>query len=476
MSRRKESWIGPLGVLVIAGLAFGQDEQRRIERAVRTADPAMRERIDSSLSFAERSYLEVGGFLSTTFVNLNDSNDNSRRYFSPEISIYGRAVIDGAHTFFGRARFQYREFSQGDSFDDRGDRWGEPFVDRWWYEFDLKAAKAAYDGKTIDGNLNIRVGRQFVDWGSGLTLSENLYAFRPTIEAGRFTVDGLAGITPGDQSVTDFDASRGEFNEETWRGFFGGRFAYRTKGNEEFYAFVLAQVDYNEDGPSRPNLGFQVDHEYNSQYFGIGSTGSLFARLLYTGEFVYEIGDSQSDPLRGPQQEEDIQAWAARGDLTYLFADRNNSRAEFETIFASGDRDRLVTSDTVGGNLAGTSDHAFNSMGFVNTGLAFAPSLSNIMTFRFGASTYPFPEAANVERLQVGADLFFLNKLDPKAPIDEPTSRDYFLGVETDFYVNYRVTSDLAFSLRYGVFFPSAAVETEKDTRQFIFLGMTLSF
>lgn len=468
--------MAPLVLAVACGSALGQDEQRRIERAVRTADPAERERIDSSLSFGERSYLEVGGFMSQTFVNLNDSNDNSRRYWSPEVSLYGRAVLDGAHTFFGRARFQYREFSQGDSFDDRGDRWGEPFVDRWWYEFDLKAAKAAYEGKTIDGNLNIRAGRQFVDWGSGLTLSENLYALRPTIEFGRFTIDLLAGITPGDQSVTDFDASRGEFNEETWRGFFGGRLAYRTKENEEFYGFVLGQVDYNEDGPSRPDLGFQVDHDYNSVYFGIGSTGSLWSRVLYTGEFVYEIGESQSDPLRGPQEGEEILAWAARGELAYLFADRNNSRAEFETIFASGDRDRLVTSDTVGGNLAGTGDHAFNSMGFVNTGLAFAPSLSNIMTFRLGASTFPFPEAENFEQLQVGIDLFALNKLDAKAPIDEPTSRDYFLGFETDLYANYRITSDLAFSVRYGVFFPGAAVESEKDTRQFVFLGMTLSF
>lgn len=472
-----ESWIVPLTLAIISGAAFGQaDTQRRIERAVRTADPAERERIDSSLSFGERSYFEYGGYLSTTFVNLNDSNDNSRRYFSPEVSLYGRAVIDGAHTFFGRARFQYRDFSQGDSFDGRGDRWGEPFVDRWWYEFDLKAAAAAYDGKTIDGNFNVRAGRQFVDWGSGLTLSENLYAIRPTIEVGRFTADFLAGVTPPDQSITDFDASRSEYNEETLRGFFGGRLAYRTKGNEEFYTFFLAQVDYNDDAGSRPPLPIEVDFDYNSQYLGFGSTGSLWARLLYDAEFVYQFGTSMSDPLRGVQEEEDIGAWAARGQLTYLFADRNNSRAEFECIFASGDSDRLVTSDTVGGNLAGTGDHAFNSMGFVNTGLAFAPSLSNIMTYRLGASTFPFPEVENFEQFQIGVDFFLLNKMDPKAPIDEPTSNDYFLGFETDLYANFRVTSDLAFSVRYGVFFPSAAVETEKDTRQFIFLGMTLSF
>ncbi len=472
-----ECWIVPLAVAVCTGAACGQDEQRRIERAVRTAvDPAEREKIDPNLTMAERSYIEFGGYFSATFVNLNDSNDNSRTYFSPEIALYGRAAIDGVHNFFGRARFRYNDFSQGDSFDGRGDRWSEPFIDRWTYEFDLRQAAAAYHGKSLDWNFNLVLGRQFVDWGSGLTLSENLYAARPTFEFGRFTLETLAGVTPGDQSVTDFDASRADFNEETWRGFFGGRLSYRTRSNEEFYTFVLAQVDYNEDSGSRPPLPVEVDFDYNSQYLGFGSTGSLFARMLYEAEFVYEFGESQSDPLRGAQTGEDIGAFAARGQATWLFADANNSRAEFEAIFASGDRDRLVTSDTVGGNLSGTDDHSFNSMGFVNTGLAFAPSLSNLMSYRLGASTFPFPEVDYLEQFQIGADGFMLFKLDPKAPIDEPTSRDYFLGFEMDYYLNYRVTSDLAFSVRYGVFFPSAAVETEKDTRHFVFLGMTLSF
>lgn len=470
-------WSAPLLLLVVAASASAQqDTQRRIERAIRTADPAERLRIDRNLNWTERSLLDFGGSFSTTFVHLTDSADNARRLFQPEFTLYGRAVFDGAHTFFGRARFQYRAFSEGDSFDDRGDRWAEPFVDRYWYEFDLRNAMAAYQGKSIDGNLNLRVGRQFVDWGAGLVLSENLYAIRPTIEIGRFSVDGVAGVTPGDESVTDFDASRQDFNEETWRGFFGARAAYRTKGNEEFYAYYLAMADYNDDGASRPALPIPVDHEYNAQYLGFGSTGSLLSQLLYVAEFVYQFGESQSDPLRGVQTEEKIGAWASRGELIYLFADQNNSRAEFEAIFASGDPDRLVTSDTVGGNLSGTVDRAFNSLGFVNTGLAFAPSLSNIMSFRLGASTSPFVGVEGLEQMQVGADFFLLSKMDGRAPIDEPTSRDRFLGPEVDLYVNYRITSDLAVSARYGVFFPSAAIQSEKDTRHFVFLGMTLSF
>jgi hypothetical protein len=470
---------GIAGLVCTPGALAQQDIERRVERALRTADPAERRRVDPALTVAERSQLDVGGFLSFSYLHLTDSLDNSRRLFQPEVTLFGRVVIDGPHTFFVRSRFQYRDFSEGDSFDGRGDRWTSPFLDRYWYEFDMRQAAAAYEGRSIGGNINVRVGRQFVDWAGGLTLSENLLAGRTRFEFGRWTLDTLAGVTPGDESVTDFDASRRDFNRDTKRGFFGGLLSYRTRGNDEFYTYLLHQTDHNDSAPSRPPLPIDVDHDYESWYLGFGSSGSLSAQMLYLGEFVYQFGSSMSDPLRAfpdPQTKEDIGAWAARGQLTYLFADKNNSRAEFECIFASGDPDRLVTSDTVGGNLSGTIDRAFNSMGFVNTGLAFSPSLSNIMTFRVGGATSPFASVDGLENFQVGADFLFLNKMDTRAPITEPTNDDRFLGFETDLFVNYRITSDLAVSARYGVFFPGDAIAGEKHTRHFVFLGVTLSF
>lgn len=428
-----------------------------------------------TLGLAERSVLDVGGYAALSYVNLNDSNDNSRRLWQPEVALYGRSVIDGAHTFFVRARFQYQAFSEGDSFDGRGDDWTTPFVDRYWYEFDMRRAAAAYEGRTISGNINLRVGRQFVDWANGLVLSENLYAIRPTFEINRFTIEGLAGVTPGDQSVTDFDASWKAYDDDVTRGWFGGRLIYSTRGGDDFYTFFIHQADYNDDRDPRLPIG-DVEFEYNSSYLGFGSDGSFTNDLLYVAEFVYQFGDSQSDPLRGAQTEEDISAWAARGQLTYLLGDSWNTRFEYENIFASGDSDRLTTSDTVGGNRSGSTDEAFNSMGFVNTGLAFSPSLSNIMTFRVGVSTFPFTTIDGFQQFQVGVDLFALNKMDSSAPIDEPTDDERFLGFETDFFLNYRITSDLAVTARYGLFFPGAAIATETDTRHFVFLGVTLSF
>lgn len=485
---RARAWRAAAALLIAATAASAQEEQRRIERALRLPDAAGRLRIDPDLSITERSFVDIGGFFNFTALNLNDEVENSRRLLQYDATLYGQASLDGAHTAFFRSRFRYRDFSPGDSFTGRGDEWAEPFLDRYWYEFDLRRAAAAYQGRSIDTNVNLRVGRQFVDWGAGLALSEVLYAVQPTVSwKERFSIEGLAGITPGDEEVVDFDAARDAFNRDTERGFFGALLRYRTEQAREVYAFALHMQDYNTDTLARFGVLTPVDFNYEATYLGIGTTGSLGPDWLYLGEFVYQLGESTTDPLQGAgadpalgiggaQREEDIYAFAGRAQLTYLLRDRNDSRFQLETIFASGDSNRGNTSDTVGGNQPGTDDNAFNSLGFANTGLAFAPSLSNILTVRAGASTFPFKGHSVLDRFQVGADIILLNKFDEAAPIDEPTRERTFLGVETDLYLNYRVTSDLALNVRYGAFFPGTAIAGEHDTRHFVLFGITLSF
>ena len=464
--------------LLCAAPASGQADTRRIERAVRLADESYRIRVDTSLGLTERSMFDVGGFVSMTGVWLDDADDNSRRLFRPELTLYGRAIVDGAHRAFVRARFRYSAYSEGDSFDDRGDRWNEPFLERWWYEFDLASLVAAYEGRASDFNFNIRLGRQFIDWGTGLVLSEGLYAARPTLSfgGGAVELEGLIGITPGDESVVDFDASRQGYNEDTERGFFGGLLRWTTESDQQLYAYVIHMEDYNGDSVSRVDLGVPVDFEYDATYVGIGVDLALLSRLRFDAEFVYQFGDSASDPLRGVQTREDVSAWAGRARFQYLFTGPASAVLEFETLLASGDDDRLVSTDTVGGNLAGTKDTGFNSLGFVNTGLSFAPSLSNLMIFRAGVRAFPFHEVEPLERLQLGVDLFLHTKMDANAPIEEPTNDDRYLGFEADLLLNWRVMSDLTITARYGVFFPGEAITSEKDARHFVFLGCTLAF
>jgi hypothetical protein len=130
----------------------------------------------------------------------------------------------------------------------------------------------------------------------------------------------------------------------------------------------------------------------------------------------------------------------------------------------------------MGGNESGTDDNAFNGFGLVNTGLAFGPNASNLLLTRIGASSYPFHDTSWFDRLQLGGDVFVFNKLDKEAPIDERTSDDRYLGVETNVYANWKISSDLSVTTRYGVFFPGDAIEVENDARHFVYTGVTLGF
>ncbi len=467
-----------LAALGSASSALAQPSDARLQRAARQADPAERYQVDPSLAAGERTMLDFGGFATCSFLTLDDASDDTRTLLQPEVALYARAVIDGVHEFFVRTRFQYRDYVEGESFDGRGDRWTDPFLERYWYEFDLRRFVQRRHGRTLDGTVNVRGGRLFVDWGAGLTLSQNIWGAKGRVEWGQWAFDAVAGVTPGDSSVVDFDASRKDYQRRTWRAYYGGMLSYRLRNGKEFYGYYLYESDHNrDDEPTLDPFPFPVQFEYDAQYLGVGANGPIGRSLLYVAEFVYEFGQSMSDPLRAPgQPKEDINAWAARAQLSWLFHDRRQSAIELEALFASGDDDRFVSTDTVGGNAPGTRDTAFNSLGFVNTGLAFAGAFSNLIVLRAGGSTSLLTGRDGFGRLQVGVDLLNFFKFDADGGIDEPTDDDRYIGFETDVYANYRITSDLAITARYGIFFPGDAILRDDDPRHFVFLGATLSF
>ena len=321
-------------------------------------------------------------------------------------------------------------------------------------------------------------GRQLVTWGNGLTLSDVVDGGILSVRYGPFTLDAVAGVTFDD--VVDFDLSRPDFRNDTHRGLFGAMLGTEWAG-QRVYAYGLVQRDYNGD-EQLVGGGLRTRFDYNSHYLGVGASGNIGDALLYGVEAVYEGGDTLSnsfdpapgDPVR--QTRDDIHAFALDGRLDYVFAGRGRTRLSGEVILATGDRDRTLTSTTFGGNRPGTNDHAFNSLGLLNTGLAFAPAVSNLIVARAGASTFPLPETAAFRQLQLGFDVLVFHKFYRDAPIDEPTDDERYLGTELDLYVNWQLTSDVSLAVRYGLFFPGSAIEQDDDARQFFFAGLTYAF
>jgi hypothetical protein len=474
--------------LFMAASALGQpqpDVVRRLERQLREMDATYRLAIPPDQPIAERLLLDFGGTYRFGFYAIDDPTGETRILRQSDARVYLRAELDGTHRFFGRLRFQYDDWNSGDSFDGRGDELRSPIGERYWYQFDLRGAKQAERGERVPYNLNVKAGRQFVDWGTGLTLSNDLYAGLVDVEYADLGVIGLVGLTPSGDTV-DFDGSRPGFDSDTDRAFYGGVLEYRGFSSHRPYAYVLVQRDDN----SRDFRTFQgalgpipTRFDYDSTYVGLGGRGSIGPQLRYRVEVVYELGEGLSnsfDPattIAIPQTREDIDAWAGVLGLTYLLRDEADTRIDFELIGGSGDDDRLDSANTFGGNRPGTDDNAFNALGYVNTGLALAPEPSNLLSARFGVSTYPFLGTKHLSRARVGVSGLLFAKIDEDAPLNVRTTADTFVGGEIDLYLDWRLASDVNAHVRYGLFLPGDAMPAdEDDPRHFVYAGLSYAF
>src|SRR5581483_6533696 len=177
------------------------------------------------------------------------------------------------------------------------------------------------------------------------------------------------------------------------------------------------------------------------------------------------------------QTRDHIEAWAVDGRLDYVLPDTHSTRLSAEVLYASGDSDRVSsTTATYGGNTPNTKDRAFNAFGLPDIGTAFSPSVSNLLMFRVGATSFPLSDIKPFRKMQLGTDLYFFAKANTDAPIDEATTNSRWLGVEPDIYMNWQISSDVALSVRYGLFIPGDAITDDVKMRQFLFAGVTVSF
>jgi hypothetical protein len=460
-----------------------RDSVERFERRLEQIQRDVRERAAPATSIDQRVLIDYGAFVTFDFLAVDDPDQRTHILRQYDLVGYGRLNLDGAHELFARVRTSYRDFNSGDSFTGQGDDWVEPTLDRGHYRFDLRRAAAAYGGPAVDFDLVAQGGRQLVVWANGLVLNEELDGVIARIGNDLLSIDFVAAVTR--PSIADFDTSRPGFLGDTHRGFFGGMLTARV-GTHRPFLYFLAQRDYNDDSDTLVTGDVVTEFQYDSYYIGAGASGALSDNLLYSAELAFEGGKGLSnsfelaaDRTTGTpisQTKEYINAFAANVRLDYLVNDPNRSRLAGEVILATGDDDRLHTSNTFGGNAPDTDDKSFNAFGLLNTGLAFAPDVSNLAMLRLGASTFPFPDGVAFREFQVGLDVFVFNKFDADAPVDEFTRNHHYLGMETDLYINWQITSDLAASLRYGVFFPGAGIDTDHDERHFLFTGVTYAF
>lgn len=435
----------------------------------RAARDTIWSQIDDELTPAQETDFDFGGSYSFHLFIYDDGINSSRTFRRNDLRVWSRLVLDeGAHEFFARVRTSYLDFNDGDSFDGNDNDWEGPNLERGYYKFDLRKALRAAGHDNIGYDLRVKVGRDLVEFGTGLALSQVLDHVGVQAVVGDWEFDGLVGRTVGSQF--DFDRSRPIDRER--RTFFGAQAQYLGWDDHRPFAYVLWQRDHNNEIVPSPLQQF----DYDSFYVGLGSRGEIVQNLRYSTEWVYESGHSFGN--RRYLHDDVIRAWAFDFELEYLFDVHTHPRASLEYIFASGDPDRTGSpTNAIGGNRGDDTDRGFNAFGYRDTGLSFAPVMSNIHIWRAGASFYPFEGDRCLDKLELGTNWFMYWKNRRDGAVSDTTAdvQSGYLGWEMDYYANWQIANDLFWTVRSGAFFPGSAF-SDQTTRTFVLTGVTWSF
>ncbi len=184
--------------------------------------------------------------------------------------------------------------------------------------------------------------------------------------------------------------------------------------------------------------------------------------------------------LERPQKRVAVLAQAGILGLTWLGRDAMDTRIDYQMLAGSGSVNRLDSGNTYGGIQPSRTDTSFNSLGYVNTGLVFAPDPSNLFCPSLTYSFSPFRGNDIFGDMRFSLSAFLYVRWESDAPISVPTNLggSNLMGSEYDFNIDWRVWSDVNVSFRYGLFVPNSSVfsDVESEPRQFLYFGVTYAF
>ena len=417
-------------------------------------------RITGGEDIEEEMFLDGGGWFHFNLVSLDDHpirKNRTLRY--NDLRLWAQARINENVTAYVRLRTTYADFNSGDQIEgDKDDTYRLLAIDQAYVEED-------YSTETED--FTIRLGRQFFTLGRGLLFNGVAQGGMASLISGPFSARAFAAHSV----ISDDDIDRSLPNADDSRRLFGGAELGWFLGLDHAVYFAgLIERDLNREKPTSPTQ----DWGYDATYYALGMRGRILGDLTWAGEGVYEYGEGFA---AGSTYREAIKAWGLTLNLQYTPDVSGTPLFVVEYITGSGDRDRGSVTDTTAGNTLGTDDRAFLPFGFVQTGFALFPRISNIHILRFGGSCRPFESVEGLENLEFGAYGYVYRKDKKEAPISDPRSflADREVGTELDLFLRWRVLSDVGISINYGRFFPGNAY-VDNEPRDFLSTGVTYSF
>ena len=462
--------------LLVAGVAVGvlaasspaQPRPEEVFQRTLFLERDIRERLEREVPPEQKALIEWGGFYVPSYTYYDDIDGGHAHLTRQDLRLWTQIYAGEVHRIFARMRLDYVDFAAGDAQGFRQHDLGGPNLEIGYYELNLTAAAQKYWGRKWPVQVVGRAGRQYIEVGRGIALGKILDAGLFEIDAKDFAFTGFAGRSIEsedniDRSVPGFTRSR--------RTFYGGELRLTGLERHEPYVYFVLQRDWSEE---KPVTRFQ-DYRYDSQYYGIGDRGSLASNLRYEVEAVWEKGRSVAN---GQQDaDEPIRAFAFDAEVDYYMDHPLRPVFTGEYGYASGDGDRGRATTAFLGNTMGTDDDAYQGFGYVNSGLALGARFTNLQFLRVGGRFTPYEKKTGAGRIDVGGDYYWLFKTDKDGPISDfravDTSGD--VGQEIDVFVEWRILSDLSWSIRYGRFFPGQAYGDRKP-RDFLFTALNFSF
>jgi hypothetical protein len=467
--------LGLVVCVLLVCAAFAHAQPGRDGGGLRVYDEQLRVALDDQMNQIREIGFDAGGWLNVAYFNYDDNAAGKpRQLMRYSGRVWGSINVHGVHEAYFRGLLEYDQWlSGGNPSNNRGNDFTET-VERAWYQFDLGQLMANQNGTYPAFGVKTRVGRQFMTIGTALTMSIPMDAIR--VDVTNPWVDAMVFAGLNDRLSLNIDNSTAVANEQD-RTFLGTQVTYKGFAQHRPFAYFFMQNDHSSPSPRSATQKYS----YDSRYAGIGSTGTLLPNLTYLTEMVYEWGTTYGTGGGPGSSKCDIDALAFDMQLAYTFAEvYSRPKVMFEYLYGSGDGDRTLSpTATVGGNTPGSRDRSFNAFGFRDTGIALAPEVSNLHIYSLGASCFPLEQHDLFKEIEVGSKVFFYHKDQASGAISDPAAQNgaSWVGSEWDVFCNWRITSDLSYTARYGMFAPGAAYDGgDKSLQHFFYTGFVLSF
>jgi hypothetical protein len=453
----RESILAVFFLCVTACFAYAQESE--IKRRIQAESAPAPE----FPQVVEKFYLDYGAWLRYEGTHFDDFGaDPKKRSLRVEyVSAWAEAVLNETHRFYLRALAMNLDYSKGDQYGKDDDRFYSPRLDLGFYEFRTRPGAKSLSGLSA---FSLRIGRQYLRVGSGLAYHKVNDGLLASARLRPLSLEAFWSTSI--RSEDDIDRSRPDLSH-SHRDFCGLTAKLKMANVCEPYAFAVFQRDKNGEHPDDPSANYIFD----SDYYGVGASGSVISKLNYSVEWIWERGRRCPNQPVGPLSPERIVAEAAAVKLEYLPSVWCRPIIAAEYLYSSGDPDRYSATDTQGGNTDGTLDRAFLGFGFVDAGYVLYPIVTNLHVYKLSGSIVPLQEKEFCRELRTGVALIWFSKDEREGAISD-TRADWgvagrgAVGFEFDLFATYKIFSDLSGTLRYGRFFPGSTYPDSPYNRE----------